>query len=220
MKFQQYTSPVMAKAVEDTAFYRFVRLLSLNEVGGDPRHFGTTVEEFHAGNAERAEHHPHAMLATATHDHKRGEDVRTRIDALSEMPGLWARALERWSEHNAPAKRGLADGGLAPTANDEYFLYQTLVGTWPAEWLDSGAPDAAARDAYLERVTEYWRKALREAKFATSWTNPNEAYEDAALASRARSCRPRRRPRSCASCARSRASALRSAPSRASPRSS
>ena len=182
MKFQQYTSPVMAKAVEDTSFYRYVRLVSLNEVGGDPRRFGTSVGTFHRGNAERAEAFPHAMLATATHDHKRGEDTRTRIDALSEMPGLWDRTIVRWNRLNARRKTDV-DGAAAPTDNDEYLLYQTLVGTWPAEWLD-GAPAAGDRalEAYVERIEAYLRKAMREAKFRTSWTNPNIAYEDASLA--------------------------------------
>ncbi len=182
MKFQQYSSPVMAKAVEDTAFYRYVRLASLNEVGGDPRHFGTSVATFHATNADRAAKHPHAMLATATHDHKRGEDTRTRIDALSEMPGLWERTLERWSRLNAPRK-GTSDAAPAPTENDEYHLYQTLLGTWPMAWLDL-APEAieeAALRTYGERIEAYFVKALREAKFRTSWTNPNRAYEDATL---------------------------------------
>jgi (1->4)-alpha-D-glucan 1-alpha-D-glucosylmutase len=182
MKFQQYTSPVMAKAVEDTAFYRYVRLASLNEVGGDPRRFGTSIASFHRAAQRRAEDHPLAMLATATHDHKRGEDVRTRIAALTEMPGLWDRTIRRWSRLNE-RRKALVDNGEAPTANDEYMLYQTLIGTWPAEWLDR-APESigtAERDAYIERIETYLRKALREAKFRTSWTNPNAAYEDAAL---------------------------------------
>ena len=182
MKFQQYTGPVMAKAVEDTAFYRYVRLLALNEVGGDPRRFGTTVEAFHRQSAARAAAHPHALLATATHDHKRGEDVRTRIAALSEMPGLWERSIRRWNRLNDRRKTVL-DDGRAPTENDEYGLYQVLLGTFPAEWL--GIPpddlDRAALDAYVERIQNYLRKALREAKFRTSWSNPNAAYEDAAL---------------------------------------
>ena len=183
MKFQQYSSPVMAKAVEDTAFYRYVRLASLNEVGGDPRHFGTSVTAFHATNAERAAKHPHAMLATATHDHKRGEDTRTRIDALSEIPGLWERTLDRWSRLNA-TRKGTSDAAPAPTENDEYHLYQTLVGTWPMEWLEGAheAIDGAAHRAYVERIETYFVKALREAKFRTSWTNPNLAYEEATLA--------------------------------------
>ena len=182
LKFQQYTSPVMAKAVEDTAFYRYVRLASLNEVGGDPRRFGTSVAQFHRANAERAAAYPHAMLATATHDHKRGEDTRTRIDALSEMPGLWDRSIRRWNRLNARRKTDV-DGTAAPTENDEYHLYQTLVGTWPAAWLTGDAENIAAgeRDAYVERLAEYFRKALREAKFRTSWTNPNVPYEDATI---------------------------------------
>ena len=182
MKFQQYTSPVMAKAVEDTSFYRYVRLVSLNEVGGDPRHFGTSVPTFHRGNAERAETFPHAMLATATHDHKRGEDTRTRIDALSEMPGLWDRAIRRWNRLNARRKTDV-DGNAAPTDNDEYLLYQILIGTWPTPWLDA-PPSAGERelDEYIERIDAYLRKAMREAKFRTSWTNPNVPYEDASVA--------------------------------------
>jgi (1->4)-alpha-D-glucan 1-alpha-D-glucosylmutase len=182
MKFQQYTSPVMAKAVEDTAFYRYVRLLSLNEVGGDPRRFGSNVETFHRANQERAAEHPHAMLATATHDHKRGEDVRTRIDALTEIPALWERAIRRWNRLN-DGHRATSENGGAPTENDEYMLYQVLIGTWPAEWLGlpPAAIDATARGAYADRIETYLRKALREAKFRTSWTNPNTAYEDGAL---------------------------------------
>ncbi|GAC1521586.1 MAG: malto-oligosyltrehalose synthase [Vulcanimicrobiaceae bacterium] len=182
MKFQQYSSPVMAKAVEDTAFYRYVRLASLNEVGGDPRRFGTSIAEFHASNSERAEGHPHAMLATATHDHKRGEDTRTRIDALSEIPGLWDRTIKRWARLNA-RRKGVADGSPAPTENDEYHLYQTLVGTWPMAWLDVDVATIADADlgAYVGRIETYLRKALREAKFRTSWTNPNDAYETATL---------------------------------------
>ncbi len=182
MKFQQYTSPVMAKAVEDTAFYRYVRLVSLNEVGGDPRRFGTSVAAFHDANIERADKFPHAMLATATHDHKRGEDTRTRIDALSEMPDVWDQALGRWSALNADHKTDL-DGNPAPTDNDEYFLYQILLGTWPAQWLDDGATiDPTELERYVTRIESYQRKAMREAKFRTSWTNPNVAYEDASLA--------------------------------------
>jgi (1->4)-alpha-D-glucan 1-alpha-D-glucosylmutase len=178
MKFQQYTSPVMAKAVEDTAFYRYVRLVSLNEVGGDPRRFGTSPAQFHAENAERAEHHPHAMLATATHDHKRGEDTRTRIDALSELPDLWDRAIRRWNRTNA-RHRTEVDGAPAPTENDEYLLYQVLIGTWPTHWLAGGSIDSGERETYVERIRNYLQKAMREAKFRSSWTNPNLAYEEA-----------------------------------------
>ncbi len=181
MKFQQYTSPVMAKAVEDTAFYRYVRLVSLNEVGGDPRRFGTTVSAFHRANAERARNFPHAMLATATHDHKRGEDTRTRIDALSEMPAQWDRTIRRWGRLNARCK-SVVEEAAAPTDNDEYLIYQILLGTWPAQWLDQDTFDAAELALYLDRIEAYLRKALREAKFRTSWTNPNAAYEAAAIA--------------------------------------
>ena len=178
MKFQQYTSPVMAKSVEDTAFYRYVRLASLNEVGGNPRHFGTPPEEFHRANAERAHHYPHAMLATATHDHKRGEDTRTRIDALSELPDLWDRAIRRWNRYNARRKT-IVDGAPAPTENDEYLLYQVLIGTWPTPWLGGATIEPSDREAYLKRLHEYLVKATREAKFRSSWTNPNLAYEEA-----------------------------------------
>ena len=178
MKFQQYTSPVMAKSVEDTAFYRYVRLASLNEVGGNPRHFGTPPDEFHRDNAARAKHYPHAMLATATHDHKRGEDTRTRIDALSELPDLWDRAIRRWNRYNARRKT-IVDGAPAPTENDEYFLYQVLIGTWPTQWLGGAAIEPADREVYLERLRGYLVKATRDAKFRSSWTNPNIAYEEA-----------------------------------------
>ncbi len=181
MKFQQYTSPVMAKAVEDTAFYRYVRLVSLNEVGGDPRRFGTAPAAFHHANVERARDFPDAMLATATHDHKRGEDTRTRIDALSEMPGLWDRTIKRWGRLNARRKTSV-DDAAAPTDNDEYLIYQILLGTWPAQWLDREAFDETELEEYLGRIEAYLGKALREAKFRTSWTNPNEAYEAAATA--------------------------------------
>ena len=181
MKFQQYTSPVMAKAVEDTAFYRYVRLCSINEVGGDPRQFGTSAGAFHKAAARRAETHPHAMLATATHDHKRGEDTRLRIDSLSEMPGLWDRTIKRWSRMNA-RRKSVVDNLSAPTDNDEYFLYQTLVGTFPAEWLELETIPETEMTPYADRIEEYLRKALREAKFRTSWANPNAAYEDAAIA--------------------------------------
>ena len=181
MKFQQYTSPVMAKAVEDTAFYRYVRLASLNEVGGDPRRFGMSVAAFHRANSTRAIEHPKAMLATATHDHKRGEDTRLRIDTLSEMPGFWDRTIRRWNRINVRRKT-FVDNLPAPTDNDEYHLYQTLIGTWPAQWLYLDEIPEDAMNAYLERIEGYLRKALREAKFRTSWANPNVAYEDATLA--------------------------------------
>ncbi len=181
MRFQQYTSPVMAKSIEDTVFYRFVRLISLNEVGGDPTRFGTSPAEFHAANAERAATRPYTMLATSTHDHKRGEDVRTRIDVLTEIPGEFSRALRRWSRLNR-TKRGTVRSYPAPDPNDEYFLYQTIVGTWPTGWT---APTEVADDeygAYVERIVAYLQKAQREAKVRTSWSNPDTGYEDASEA--------------------------------------
>jgi (1->4)-alpha-D-glucan 1-alpha-D-glucosylmutase len=178
MRFQQYTSPVMAKSIEDTVFYRYVRLISLNEVGGDPTRFGTSVGEFHAANAERAATRPHTMLATSTHDHKRGEDVRTRIDVLTEIPGGWSRALRRWSRINR-TKRDIVRGYPVPEANDEYFLYQTLVGTWPPGWSAPASVPDDAYAAYLDRILAYVQKAQREAKTRTSWSNPDLAYEEA-----------------------------------------
>ena len=171
MRFQQLTAPVTAKGVEDTAFYRSVRLVALNEVGGDPARFGTTVDEFHRQNARRAAHHPRAMLATATHDMKRGEDVRARIAAISEMPDQWRRALARWSRLNRKHR-----GIVAPL--DEYLLYQTILGAWPAELLDAGLDTPAWAD-FTGRIVIYAIKAAREAKLRTSWTNADPQYEPA-----------------------------------------
>ena len=129
-QFQQFTAPVTAKGVEDTAFYRYYRLASLNEVGGDPSLFGVTVSAFHGASQDRAQKWPHTMLATSTHDSKRSEDVRVRIDALSELPAAWRLGVRRWSRLNRSRKR-MVEGEQAPSRNDEYLLYQTLVGTWP-----------------------------------------------------------------------------------------
>ena len=137
MKFQQFTVPVQAKGVEDTSFYRDTALASLNEVGGDPSRFGTPIEEFHAGNRVRLERWPREMLATATHDTKRGEDARARLNVLSEMPAEWRRAVLDWRKRNA-VHRTAVDRRSAPDAADEYLFYQTLVASWPAE--TSGAP--------------------------------------------------------------------------------
>jgi (1->4)-alpha-D-glucan 1-alpha-D-glucosylmutase len=167
LRFQQMTSPVMAKGLEDTAFYRHVVLASINEVGGDLTRFGTTLEEFHLRNRERAEVRPYALSATATHDTKRGEDTRARLDVLSEAPDAWFAALERWREMNA-GSRVEVDGEATPDAAEELFIYQTLLGTWP------GTPDAA----YAERIRAYLVKALREAKVHSSWVSPVKAYED------------------------------------------
>ncbi len=173
MKFQQFTSPVAAKGVEDTSFYSFNRLVSLNEVGGDPDMFGMTVSAFHGASADRAARWPHTMLATSTHDNKRAEDVRCRIDVISEMPAAWRLALRRWSRMNAGQRRTV-DGAAAPSRNDEYLLYQTLLGTFPT------APvDAAGLDAYRERIERYMLKAVRESKVHTSWVNVNAEYEEA-----------------------------------------
>jgi (1->4)-alpha-D-glucan 1-alpha-D-glucosylmutase len=171
MRFQQLTAPVTAKGVEDTAFYRSVRLAALNEVGGDPARFGTSVDEFHHQNARRAAHHPRAMLATATHDMKRGEDVRARLAAISEVPDQWRRALARWSRLNRK-HRGIV------TPLDEYLLYQTLLGAWPAELLGTGL-DPEALAGFTSRIVVYTIKAAREAKLRTSWTNADPEYEPA-----------------------------------------
>jgi (1->4)-alpha-D-glucan 1-alpha-D-glucosylmutase len=179
MRFQQYTGPVTAKSLEDTAFYRYVRLVALNEVGGEPARFGRSVDEFHAANAERARTHPGAMLATATHDHKRGEDTRLRIAALTEFPAEWSRAIARWARMNAGARDAAVN---APLAVDEMLFYQTVVGTLPPGWLGEDPLAAGAHADYVERILAYMQKAAREAKLRTSWTDPNAAYEEATAA--------------------------------------
>ncbi len=171
MRFQQITGPVMAKGIEDTAFYRVYPLASLNEVGGNPERFGIAVESFHRHNAERLANWPHALLTTATHDTKRGEDVRARLNVLSEIPREWERAVQRWRSMNRDKKVDI-DGAEVPDANEEYLLYQTLVGAWPLE-----AMDDEAHRTFVERIEGYMEKALKEAKLHTSWINPNEAYD-------------------------------------------
>ena len=176
MRVQQYSGPVMAKGLEDTAFYRYNRFLALNEVGGEPRRFGMTVADFHAFTAARARHWPHAMLGTATHDTKRGEDARARLAVLSEMPEAWAEAVAGWSR----LLRGFAarvDSAAAPDRNDEYALYQTLVGTVPPDLLRSTPGDPDGWTTYAERVQGAMQKAMREAKVHTAWAAPDEAYE-------------------------------------------
>src|SRR5262249_33476431 len=133
LRFQQLTGPVMAKAVEDTAFYRYNRFLALNEVGGDPSRFEPSVEPFHAANTERLRSLPLSMITTATHDTKRGEDAAARIAVLSEMPAEWQRVVTRWARIAEHHKRS-ADDQPAPTRRDEYTLYQALVGAWPFGW--------------------------------------------------------------------------------------
>ncbi|MGZ5056332.1 MAG: malto-oligosyltrehalose synthase, partial [Methylobacter sp.] len=176
MKFQQFTSPVMAKGLEDTSAYIYHRLLSLNEVGGDPRRFGVTRRAFHRANKVRAERSPHSMLATSTHDTKRSEDMRARLNVLSEIPAAWRLALRNWSRVNRSLKH-IVDGMLVPTRNDEYFIYQTLLGIWPP-----GEPDANEMAHFSTRMKDYLVKAVREAKVYTSWINPNTADEGAVIA--------------------------------------
>jgi (1->4)-alpha-D-glucan 1-alpha-D-glucosylmutase len=172
-RFQQLTSPVMAKGVEDTSFYVYNRLLSLNDVGGDPGEFGFPPARFHKASSHRARHWPHTMLATSTHDNKRSEDVRARIDAISEMVPRWRLQLRRWSRINAERKTEV-DGLPAPSRNAEYLLYQTLLGSFPA-----GPVSLEEHAAYTERIVAYMTKASREGKQRTSWANVNSAYEEA-----------------------------------------
>ena len=173
-RFQQLSAPLAAKAVEDTAFYRHGVLLSRNEVGADIARLWISVEEFHARCLARRESFPDAMLATATHDHKRGEDVRARLAVLSEMPAQWAASVRRWLALNAPHRR--AGDGPMPSPGDEAMLYQMIVAAWPTQ-LDMA--DADGLREYVERLADWQLKALREAKLATDWTAPNLEYEDA-----------------------------------------
>ncbi len=183
--FSQLTAPVAAKAVEDTACYRYGRLLSRNEVGSDPGELALSVAQFHAANLERSQRFPHAMLATATHDHKRGEDVRARLAVLSEIAQDWGATLRAWFTLNAPHRRALdgkpvnsvgRDRGYdwAPGPAAEAMLYQTLVGCWPPNLKPD---DAAGVKELAERVAQWQLKALREAKLQTNWLAPDEAYE-------------------------------------------
>lgn len=169
LKVQQFTGPMMAKSLEDTAFYQFHRLLALNEVGGDPASTGLTIPDFHEAMQARAREWPHGMTATATHDTKRGEDARMRIAALSEIPGDWTSAVARWKVLNAP-QLTLHGNFRAPSATFEYMLYQTLLGAWPLE--------EPADSGFVERIQAYALKAAREGKEETSWLNPHEAYEN------------------------------------------
>ncbi|MFO1154059.1 MAG: malto-oligosyltrehalose synthase [Rhodospirillales bacterium] len=177
-KFQQYTGPVMAKGVEDTAFYRFNRLVSLNEVGGDPLRFGQSVSACHKSIQAQAKAWPLAMLASATHDTKRGEDCRARINVLSERAEEWSARVQRWATLNARLKATVEDRP-APTANDEYLFYQTMVGAWPLECSGEADLDPTVLAAFRDRVVAYMTKAVREAKANSSWTAPQAAYEDA-----------------------------------------
>jgi (1->4)-alpha-D-glucan 1-alpha-D-glucosylmutase len=174
-RFQQITGPIMAKGVEDTAFYVYNRLVSLNEVGGSPERFGITLETFHGQNIERCKSRPLAMLATSTHDTKRSEDVRARINVLSEIPEQWRKGLSRWSRQNRNLKI-IVDGKPAPNRNEEYLLYQTLAGAWPF-----CNPDEDEFEDFRSRIKEYMLKAIREAKVNTSWISPNAPHEDAVM---------------------------------------
>jgi (1->4)-alpha-D-glucan 1-alpha-D-glucosylmutase len=176
LKFQQTTGPVMAKGLEDTAFYIYNRLAALNEVGGEPQRFGLTVEEFHCRNIARHEDWPTTLLATSTHDTKRSEDVRARMVAISEMPELWRRSLGRWRTLNRRWKKCI-DDSEAPDRNEEYLLYQTLLGTWPLEPFRELSEEAHAE--YVRRIQQYMAKALKEAKLNSSWVQPNEPWDSA-----------------------------------------
>jgi (1->4)-alpha-D-glucan 1-alpha-D-glucosylmutase len=172
MKFQQYTGPVQAKGVEDTAFYRYSPLLSLNEVGGEPSRFGRSVAEFHELNHERREHWPLSMLCTATHDTKRGEDARSRISVLSEIPDDYRSELSRWGRINAKLKT-IVQGEAAPDRANEYLYYQALLGAWPTDVPGEPPPE------FVERMQEYMLKAVKEEKIHASWIHPNPLYDDA-----------------------------------------
>jgi len=170
MRIQQYTGPLMAKGVEDTALYIYNRLLSLNEVGGNPECFGVSVSEFHEFNQKRQESWANAMNATATHDTKRGEDVRARLNVLSEIPDEWRQQVRRWSDLNRPHKARLKNA-LMPDRNDEYAFYQTLIGAFPFHESEYGT--------FIDRVKDYILKAIRESKVYTAWLRQNSAYEEA-----------------------------------------
>jgi len=173
LHFQQLTSPVMAKGFEDTALYRFFPLASLNEVGSDPMSFGTSVQEFHDRNRRRLRQWPHALSASATHDSKRGEDVRARINVLSEISEAWGKAVLNWRELNADARLEFEEVSV-PDTNEEYLFYQTLVGTWPLAPMASGE-----HDTFVKRIQDYMLKAAKEAKLRTSWISPNRRHDDA-----------------------------------------
>lgn len=172
-RFQQVTSPVIAKGVEDTAFYRYNPLTSLNEVGGEPAEGAMSVDEFHRENLVRAQHRPWSLIATSTHDTKRSEDLRARINVLAEIPQLWKKAVNRWSRLNRRFHRDV-DGEPAPSRNDEYLFYQALVGAWPLEPLDT-----EAHQHVVQRLQAYMEKATHEAKVRTSWITPNPDYDEA-----------------------------------------
>jgi (1->4)-alpha-D-glucan 1-alpha-D-glucosylmutase len=173
LKFQQYTSPIMAKGLEDTVFYIFNRLAALNEVGGEPQQFGIGLEAFHQRNQDRLRDWPATLLATSTHDTKRSEDVRARMVAISEIPELWGRSIQRWRSVNRRWKKRI-DELDAPDPNEEYLLYQTLLGTWPVN--ARAAAEKIAATEYIQRIQNYMGKALNEAKINTTWVQPNQEW--------------------------------------------
>ncbi|MDG3005617.1 malto-oligosyltrehalose synthase [Paludisphaera mucosa] len=173
-KFQQVTAPVTAKGIEDTTFYIYNRLISLNEVGGEPDRFGAPPGSLHKWFARRAERHPYALSALSTHDTKRSEDVRARIDVLSEIPDEWFDVFVSWTDLNLIHHRALHDDAETPGRNEEYLIYQVLLGAWPIEEMDD-----EALAAFRDRIRAYMVKATREAKVHTSWQNPYEEYEAA-----------------------------------------
>ncbi|SDD68254.1 (1-_4)-alpha-D-glucan 1-alpha-D-glucosylmutase [Rhodospira trueperi] len=185
MRVQQLTSPVMAKAMEDTAFYRYVRLAALNEVGGEPDRFGVSAAAFHHACQARLETWPFGLLATATHDHKRGEDARTRLALISECPEAWSHRIQRWQDLNHRRVAVLSENRRAPSANDEYLFYQSLLASWPlalAEVDPDGQLqplDDTALSDYADRIVAYMLKAVREAKVETAWTAQDPEYEAA-----------------------------------------
>ena len=176
LKFQQITGPIMAKGLEDTAFYIYNRLAALNEVGGEPQRFGLTVEAFHRQNAERQERWPATLLATSTHDTKRSEDVRARMVAISEIPEVWRRSLSRWRTFNRRWKQTVEENE-APDSNEEYLLYQTLLGSWPLQPFREMSDEV--RGQYIARIQQYMAKAMKEAKLNTSWVQPNDKRDSA-----------------------------------------
>lgn len=184
MRFQQLTGPVTAKGLEDTAFYRSYPLASLCEVGGDPSRFGVTLEEFHRASQQRQQHWPHTLLATSTHDTKRSEDVRARLNALSEIPARWYRAVRRWARLNQPFKQ-MIDDLPVPDSNEEYLIYQTLIGAWPLT-----IRDESERQTFAQRLQDYLTKAIREARIHSSWISANEEYEQAVRDFTARMLQP------------------------------
>ncbi len=174
LKFQQLTAPVMAKGLEDTACYVYNRLVSVNEVGGTPRQFGVSVDDFHTANLERLVRTPFSMLSTSTHDSKRSEDVRARLNVLSEMPRQWSSQVLRWRRAHRGKKPVISDGRVVPDFNEEYLLYQTLVGTVPFNLAEPGQ-----REEYIDRIQKYMDKAVHEAKVNLSWVNDNPEYLEA-----------------------------------------